>query len=485
MTIPNARPRAYPLFALYGAVALGWVMFAGWLVPPLLTAEHPGSGIGALKRYIESFASPFIARDTGDRWHQFTAASLIALGLHLSIVLLIWWHDRGAALGRSSADFRAERRASLLLIMLSLVFLAVTIISGPVHDYLYYLFEWYKVRQGDPWFIVIGPYGRLPLNAYGPLFNLLAVLELVNPLAPKLLFAYAYILFCLWQFKEFAASHRLTGARTAALTALFWNPFPWVEIAIRGHFDILVAVFCVGALRARTRGSDFRSGISLALGVLLKFFPVVLLPFLAFKRGHLRRRLLIATVATIALGMGVSYYLWGMSTLTPMTFAVNRRSNCLSVFFFLRKRYSPLLWLTPDPDIDQWASIILFAALVCVWFWYRLRDPEIEAACVVAVTTTALLYQTGFPQNHMVPFALGAAWAARYWDVAKGRIARVIAVTAYFGWLAAFNAYSCAVNESSYNYVIYVEPIVGLPTFVIGCGFVATVAWSAWPTNTR
>ena len=167
--------------------------------------------------------------------------------------------------------------------MLSLVFLAVTIISGPVHDYLYYLFEWYKVRQGDPWFIVIGPYGRLPLNAYGPLFNLLAVLELVNPLAPKLLFAYAYILFCLWQFKEFAASHRLTGARTAALTALFWNPFPWVEIAIRGHFDILVAVFCVGALRARTRGSDFRSGISLALGVLLKFFPVVLLPFLAFE----------------------------------------------------------------------------------------------------------------------------------------------------------------------------------------------------------
>ena len=67
MTIPNARPRAYPLFAFYGAVALGWVMFAGWLVPPLLTAEHPGSGIGALKRYIESFASPFIARDTGDR----------------------------------------------------------------------------------------------------------------------------------------------------------------------------------------------------------------------------------------------------------------------------------------------------------------------------------------------------------------------------------------------------------------------------------
>ena len=83
---------------------------------------------------------------------------------------------------------------------------------GLFHDYFFYLNMWYEVRQGhDPWFMVFGiEWDRVPLNAYGPLFNLLAVLAWVNPLAPKLLFAYAYILFSVWQIKEFAASRRLS-----------------------------------------------------------------------------------------------------------------------------------------------------------------------------------------------------------------------------------------------------------------------------------
>jgi hypothetical protein len=31
----------------------------------------------------------------------------------------------------------------------------------------------------------------------------------------------------------------MSGPPMIVLTALFWNPFPWVEIAMRGHFDIL------------------------------------------------------------------------------------------------------------------------------------------------------------------------------------------------------------------------------------------------------
>ncbi len=244
------------------------------------------------------------------------------------------------------------------------MFLAVTLISGPVHDYHYFLNMWYEVAQGhDPWFVVVGSNGVVPLNAYGPLFNLLTGIYEVNPLAPKLLFAYAYILFAVREIKGFASIHRPSVTSLAVLTALFWNPFPWVEIAIRGHFDILVALLCLGAIRARVRGRDFVSAICLALGVLLKFLPIVFLPFLAIDRGRIRPRLLATAIVAIGLGMGLSYFVWGPTTFSPLTFAANRRSNCLSIFFFLRGYYSPLRWYLNYANLDRLAPIVLFVAL--------------------------------------------------------------------------------------------------------------------------
>ena len=106
---------------------------------------------------------------------------------------------------------------------------------------------------------VYGRDGHVPLNAYGPLFNLLTALSWVNPYAPKLMFAYSYIIFAISQIKSFTASRAPSPVQSIVLLALFWNPFPWVEIAVRGHFDILVGLSCLGAIRAWARGHDIRS----------------------------------------------------------------------------------------------------------------------------------------------------------------------------------------------------------------------------------
>jgi Glycosyltransferase family 87 len=474
------RRRLHSLVALYAAVTVGWSAFTVWVAPPLLLADHPGSTVADVKRYLHDINSPFIARDTVGRWREFAGAVLIAIALHMTIVLMLQRFDRRAAEERSTNDVRADHHISLLLSIISLVFLAVTVAWGPIHDYFFYLQMWYEVRQGhDPWFAVTGHNGIVPLNAYGPLFNLLAALAWIFPLAPKLVFAYAYILFSVWQIKGFTTSRRPTGITMVMLTALFWNPFPWIEIAIRGHFDILVALFCLGAIRAWTRGHDFRSGISLGLGVLLKFFPVVLLPFLALDRGRLRPRFLIVALATIAPGLGLSCAFWGSSTLSPLRFAAIRRSNCLSIFCYLRGQYSLLRYFMYDPNLDAMAPIILFVALLRAWSWYRLRHPDIEAAGVVAVTTTTLFYHSGFPQYHMVPFALGASWAVRYWEVIRGLPARPFAIACYFGWLAAFDCYYFAIADGDSFYWQYVEGLIGLPTFVFGCAFLTAVVMSA------
>jgi hypothetical protein len=479
-----ARHNRFPVYALasiYVAIAAAWLAFAVWVVPPLLAAKDPGRTVTAVNWYIWSFACAFLAHDIAGRWRQFTLAVLIAIFLHLSIVVILRRLDRRSDSDRAPAELRAERYANLWLSFVSLVFLAVTLISGPMHDYHYYLNMWYEVEQGhDPWFLVFGSNGTVPLNAYGPLFNLLAVLDWLNPLAPKLFFAFAYLLFAVAAIKDFTASHRASLVSLAALTALFWNPFPWVEIAIRGHFDILVALLCIGAIRAWTGGRDLASGTCLALGVLLKYSPIVLLPFLALDRGRIRWKLLVVAVTLIALGMGCSYLIWGPTLFKPLTFAATRESNFMSIFYFLRGQHSPLRWVTNYPNCDRLAPVVLFVALLRGWSWYRTRHADIESACLVAVTTMALFYHTGFPQYHMVPFVLGADWVARHWGILRDRPGRVIAIASYLAWLAVLDFYYLFFRgDIAPRYWNVFREVAGLATFLFGCACLAGVVLSA------
>ena len=406
---------------------------------------------------------------------------LIAIFLHLTIVLFLRRFDRRAALGQTDAQHAAGRRTSLWLTILSLAFLAVTVLSGPVHDYPHFLNMWYEVEQGrNPWFLVGGPNGVVPLNAYGPLFNLLTGLFWVNPLAPKLLFSYAYILFAVGEIKSFMASHRLSAWSFGVLNALFWNPFPWVEIAIRGHFDVLVALLCLAAIRARLAGRDYVSAICLGLGVLLKFFPIVLLPFLALDRSRIRVRVVVTTIGVIALGLGLSYWFWGATTFSPLTFAATRRSNCLSIFYFCAVAILRSGCFCPLRILINSRPVVLFVALLRPWQWYRTGHRGIEHACVVAVVVTAVFYHTGFPQYHMVPFVLGTDWALRYWELLRDRPVRVMAIASYLGWLAVFESYYLVVDSEYLAGSWYViQEIVGLPTFLVGCAFLAAVVLTA------
>jgi hypothetical protein len=468
-------------FALYGALALAWFSLARWTVPPLLLAEKPSAALAAFRHHVDGLPAPFLVRGTLSRWREITAAVLMATGLHLTIVLFLRRYVLAARARGDAAAVRTCRRENLGLAVVALVFLAVTVVTGPLHDYYLYLQMWYEVRQGhDPWFIVYGLNGEVPLNAYGPLFNLLAPLAWLNPLAPKLLFAYTYILFAITQIKSLARNNHRSRATSIALAALFWNPFPWIEIAVRGHFDILVAISCLYAVLAQSRGRNVRSGLGLGLGVLLKYYPVVLLPFLALDRGRLRSRFLIAAVGSIALGLALGFYMWGVSMTYPLTFAATRRSTTMSIFAFLRGRYSPLQSLSFVIHIDRYAPLVLGLALLRAWAWYRTRRPDLETAATVAVVTTVLFYQTGYPQYQMVPFVIGAHWAKSHWHILRTRIVPIVGVASYFGWLAAFEVYYLfVVDEQNTHYWQVARELVGLPSFLFECAFLAAVVWSA------
>jgi len=476
----HVRHRLHAQITLYAFLALAWIAVARWVVPPLLVAEHSPGFLAYLKHHIETPPALFLTRDIVGRWREYAGAVLLAILLHLTIHLILRRYDLLATVARPATVARAERRVSLALLVISFVFLGVTALSGPRHDYYFYRQMWYEIAQWhDPWFKVYARDGHVPLNAYGPLFNLLTALSWLNPYAPKLLFAYSYTLFSISMIKGFTASHAPSAVRLILLLALFWNPFPWVEIAVRGHFDILVGLFCLAAIRAWASGYDGRSGAYLALGVLLKYLPIVLLPVLALDRGRVRWRFLFAASSTIAVGLGLSCFVWGLSTLSPLELAATRDAAPLSIYYFVRGYYSPLHFFGVAGNYNYLAPYVLFLALVAAWAWTWVRQPDVEAAALVTAVTTVLFYRTAYPQYQMVPFVLGSYWAVRKWESIRRQTPLVVAIACYFGWLAAFDLYYAFDDEGiGSRYWDTVKHAVGLPAFLFGCAFVAAVIWT-------
>lgn len=450
-------PRRLALPAIYAALGAAWSAFATWAAPPVIEAAYDGRSWPILNRVMRG-RGPHPLGHYLELWGSFSGAVLLAGGLHLALVLA----TRARGLG-------AKQR--LGLDAFAMAFLGVTVLAGVRHDYVADLEIWDAVLRGsDPWWLVEGR--GAPLNAYGPLFNALAPLTLINPLAPKLLFATGYLLVVGRLF----GMRRDAGRRSrAGWIFLVLNPFPWVEVAYFGHFDVWVAIACAAAVHLRARGRDAPSGIALASGVLLKYLPLVILPFLILDGRRLRVRLLLATTFPIAFGMALGVVAWGPSTTRPLRFAATRGSNLLSIFRFLRGAYSPLRPLGLAPDADSWALPCLAAAGACLlaWCWARRVGPA--SSSFAAVLTTLLLYRVGFPQYQVVPFLLCACWANLEWERLRRERVLLALLAAYFGWLATFDVCYAVLGGVLHpgDRWAWLDEVVGLPTFLLGTALLA------------
>ncbi|HEY4564026.1 MAG TPA: glycosyltransferase family 87 protein, partial [Thermoanaerobaculia bacterium] len=460
------------LAAIYGVPALLLVVVARGVVPPIIRDAYLGRSLPALNAVFRR-RIPHPVEHYLDLWRFAWQALLLAWACHLVVVLTVLAADKWLGVGRSPEARRRSTTLDRRLIAFALAFLALTVLSGPRQDYVAYLEEWGAVLAGtDPWWI----HERFgfPLNAYGPLFNLLALPVRLNPMAPKLLFALAYCLFVVLFLKREMARPGPPGFPTSALFAWLLGPFFWVEIAYFGHFDILVAIACVAALAFLVRGREWLSGASLAAGFLLKLIPVVIVPFFAIDAGgrRVRLRVLAGAVIPIVAGYAASYAIWGPSTFRPFEFAYRRGSNLLSIFWYLRGGASPLRWFTDRPDLDAWSTPCLAVAgllvfLACQW---RRADPATSA--LVAVLTTLLFYQVGFVQYQMILFLLMAPWLVRHGPALAQRRGLAASVVGYFGWLTLFDLLYCYAGgilpDRGPGPWAWLGDRAALPTFLLG-----------------
>ena len=98
------------------------------------------------------------------------------------------------------------------------------------------------------------------------------------------------------------------------------------------------------------------------------------------------------------------------------------------------------------------------------------------ASCVLAITTTLVLYKVGFAQYPMVLLVLGVYWLVRDHATLRRRGLLVASFTAYFAWLAWFDVL-LALHRAEDVFLW-----VGAPTFLLGCGLLALIVLAAPPS---
>jgi len=343
-------------------------------------------------------------------------------------------------------------------------------------DYRAYTRQWaHIVAGGDPW---INGDGFFTGNAYGPVHNLLALPYRIHPALPRVVFALTYAGVFLWFRSRFGT----TPLRRSSLAVVFLaNGLFWVSIVDYGHNDILCATFALAAVALVEREKTASAGLVLALGVLAKLYPLVLLPLLALdgRRGGIRWRFLAAFLGALVCGVVLTWWVWGGSFVTPFTYAAERRSSLLSFFYFLRGNRSPLRWLGPSPDLD-WLSGYLTVASLAVLLAFHVRS-RLSAAfsSALAVVVLFAFYKVGHFQFYVTPLLLLAYWYYREAWAEDGRPPRLPALAAYLAWFAlmplAFRQLGHFKGEWSDT-----REWIGLPTFVIQAWLICSlVAWRA------
>ena len=438
-------------------VCAAWSAFAFGVAPEIIAGAWGGRGGPILDRVFQGHRSLPVEHDLG-AWRGVAAAVLIAMALHLAIVLLATRMDRfqpgGARVG-------GKIDASGALMVFSAVFLATAVITWIAGDHEIYVRVWTSILQGrDPWYL-----GLASLNAYGPLFNALAPLTLLSPLTNKLLFAFAYLAYVAWLIKAFAPRREVQPPSWFWFGLLIFNLYPWEQIAWYGYFDILVGLACVACVHSLAVRKDGLSGAYLASGILLKFLPLVMLPFVAFDGRRLNVRLVGVCVALVALGVGASVLLWGASTFAPVILAVTREpsSRYWSIYNALYSNYSPLRLL---PGAVGWVQRSLSAAaMLALFIWWTRRRIGPLLSSILAVLVTLLFYSVAGAEYQMTLFCLVSYWAASEWSSLQQRPLLVLLLIGYFNCMALVDLYYW---EQAWLPVLHPN-VVLLSQFLLGC----------------
>jgi len=276
----------------------------------------------------------------------------------------------------------------------SCAMLVVAALRGARHDYLHsYLQQWALVRGGqNPW---AGD------NTYGPLHNALAYLTAPTPLGPKYAMAAAFLLVNLLLVDALLRTRPGIDPLLAYAAIIPLNFLVIQVVASFGLNDTLVAAFVGGAVLARLRGRLWLVGVLLGLGILLKYYPAMLLLFFCLDERRFEVKPLVSSAATVALGLLVAVSIWGTDLVASLTEGVTRVPKLLSVLSAIQHHpelggQSAVVYRLVQTNA---VFVLLGCAVVFLLAWL-MRLSWIEAATLGGLAYL-MIYKVGHQQFYL------------------------------------------------------------------------------------
>jgi hypothetical protein len=213
------------------------------------------------------------------------------------------------------------------------------------------------------------------------------------------------------------------------------------------------------------RGKDVFSGTCLAAGILLKFMPSVILPFLVIDGRRVRFCLFFCCVVLVVSGFFISVVVWGRSTFSPLIFAATRppAGSIYELFSSLFLRDSPNVWGLEKP--------LWLTAWLAVFAWSIVRQIGPALSAVLAVLVTLLFYRLGYLSYQMALYFLVSYWAVSEWGGLKKHTVLAAFLVSYFGLLGIVDIGIWLDLEGYGQYSMIVASL----KFVAGCVLLASL----------
>ena len=347
-------------------------------------------------------------------------------------------------------------------------------ILGPLpfhhrHDYSSYTDQWKNILVGgNPWHY---PNGEFSGNAYGPLFNGFAFLYGIYSHLPHLIFIFIWLGLSRFTLNQIAPTST-DREKKGWFLFLLLNPFFLTTIVSYGHFDIVVALFCVLSLLLIQKRKEVLAGVSLSIAILLKFYPILIFPFLAYQKKNdpsqkpaFNWKFILVVFILVSVGMISTYSFYGDSSLTPLLFGKDRVSTFLSFFRFIRSPYSPirsLVW-----SLDFLSSPLMLLSALFVGGLYLLRPKDYFYSLIVALFLVFMFYKVAHPQFYTSLFFLVPLWIHE-----KKRSGNPIDKTLYRSLVlplayVSFSMLIYVLTQGFKHQWVWVDDFISLPFFLL------------------
>ncbi len=262
--------------------------------------------------------------------------------------------------------------------------------KGIKHDYVHYIRQWQLVLDGaDPW---------STSNAYGPIHTVLAFLLPYGVLAPKFFVVTALLLANAALFVSLLRERGLAPISLIYVLAIPTNVLTIGVSFIYGLNDALVAALIVGAVLLRLREHFIACGVLIGLAALVKFYPLLLLPFFALDERRLRWPVILSGLAVFLVGMCLAMAVWGQRPLHPIFHGSARDAKLMSILKSLANLHvksEVLTWLKHYNSAVVAAGVAM--TFVCTWIAKR---NWLEAA-VLGYLVMLTLYKVGHQQFYL------------------------------------------------------------------------------------